>query len=99
MVWSMVTPLASPVTCQRKVDDWPIRMEVGSAVNWAITGAAGLAGGATGVGVSTAGVGGGGSGAFLLPQPAANAANRMAMEMAGIERLSNMNIASRSSRT
>jgi hypothetical protein len=33
-------------------------------------------------------------GRFLGPHPAANAASKIAREMAGIERLSNMNIAS-----
>jgi hypothetical protein len=94
-----VTLLVSPVTCQRKVDDWPIRMEVGSAENCATTGAAAAGAGATGVepppfGAGAAIGGGGAMGALLLLQPAANTVSEIARQMAGILCLSNMNIAS-----
>ena len=68
-------------------------MVVGSALNWATTGA--LAGGG-GLGCSTCGGGGGGGagGAFFL-HPAANIASESAIQMTVIFRLLNMNIVSR----
>jgi len=80
------------VTSQRKVEDWPRWMEVGSAVNWDTVGARG----GTGLGASGAGAGGGGGGgggAFFL-QPAANIASESAIQMTPIFRLLNMNFAS-----
>jgi len=92
IVWSMETLVTLPVTSQRKVEDWPRWMEVGSAVNWATVGALGAgAGGGTTTGAG--GGGGGGGGAFFL-QPAANIASESAIQMTPIFRLLNMNFAS-----
>ena len=88
MVWSMATLVASPVTCHRRVDDWPIRIEVGSVVNCAITGAAGFTTSALSGAVAGSGGGGGGIGAFLLPHPAANTASEIARKMVGLVRFS-----------
>jgi hypothetical protein len=102
MVWSMLTLETSPVTCQRKVDDWPIRIDVGSAENCATTGAAVAAPvppvppvGVVPEGVVLAtGGGGGGTGACFFPHPTAKLVSKTARQMAGILNLSNMKMAS-----
>lgn len=97
IVWSIDTPVTSPVTSHRSVEDCPRVTEVGSAVNWATTGALDVVVVVVVVGrsvVGPGGGGGGGGGAFFL-QPAANIASASAIEMTVIFRWSNMNIASR----
>src|ERR1022692_3798162 len=95
-VWSIDTPVTSPEISQRSVEDCPRWIEVGSAVNWATTGALPVRAGGSGVRSTTGagGGGGGGGGAFFL-QPAANIASTSAIEMTVIFRCLNMNIASR----
>jgi hypothetical protein len=70
--------VAWPVTSQRSVEDCPRWIDVGSAENCVMVGAAGGGGGpgATGAG---GGGGGGGAGAFFL-QPAAKSANASAKQ-------------------
>ncbi len=86
----METLVTLPVTSQRRVDDWPRWMELGSAVNCAIVGAGGGGGGGGGC---TGGGGGGGGGTFFL-HPPANIASETARQITVIFRLLNMNIAS-----
>jgi hypothetical protein len=93
MVWSIETLDTSPVTSQRRVEDWPRWMAVGSAVNWETTGAGLLGGGAGALSTGAGGGGGGGGGAFFL-QPAANIASENAIARTVILRFLNMNIAS-----
>ena len=68
-------------------------MEVGSALNWAIVGRAGLRRLGAGAVAGAGGGGGGGGGAFFL-QPAANIASESAIERTINFRLLNMNFAS-----
>jgi hypothetical protein len=82
----METPL-EPVTFQLSVEDWPRSIDVGSAENVAMAGAAG--GG--GAGTSTFGGGGGGGGGTFFLQPAANNASVRQRPTVLIFRLSNMN--------
>jgi hypothetical protein len=86
----MDTLVTSPETSQRNVEDWPRWIVLGSAVNEATVGAAGLGGG--GASGFAAG-GGGGGGAFFL-HPAANIASTIASATQLIFRLLNMNYAS-----
>jgi hypothetical protein len=87
--WLIETLLTLPETSQRKVDDWPRWMVLGSAEKEVIVGAAG--GGGAGAGAGAGAGGGGGAGAFFL-QPAANKASVMARAIPVIFRLLNMNI-------
>src|SRR5579883_2644529 len=99
MVWSMLTPETSPETCHRKVDDWPIWILVGSAVNCAITGAAAVlaGGGGGGVAVVFPALGRGGAGAtgeFFLWQPDTHSASEIARPIERIWNRLNMNLVS-----
>ncbi len=91
MAWSIETLVRSPDTSQRKVEDWPRWIEVGSAVNCEMVG--GLGAGGFVVSTGWGGGGGGGGGAFFL-QPAANIASASVIQMTVIFRLLNMNNAS-----
>jgi hypothetical protein len=62
-------------TDHRKVADWPRSIELGSAVNCAITGAA-AGGGGVGVDVDAEGGGGGAGGGVFFLHPTANKASR-----------------------
>src|SRR5215475_13400209 len=92
MALSIETLVTFPLTSQRKVEDWPRWIDVGSALNCDTVGAAG--GGGAGAGAGAGGGGGGGGGAFFL-QPAANIASESAIQMTVNFRLLNMNIASK----
>ena len=98
MVWSMLTPETSPVTCQRKVEDCPISMLVGSAENCVMTGAEEVAAAGGGVVAPVpafeGGGGGGGAGGCFLPQPAANNMKETARHMAEIWDRLNMKLLS-----
>lgn len=85
----METLVVSPAISQRKVEDWPRWMVLGSAVNWLTVGALG-AGAGLGVSTGCGGGGGGGGGAFFL-HPAANIASASAIPITVIFRLLNMN--------
>jgi hypothetical protein len=89
MDWSIETLVASPAISQRKVEDWPRWMVLGSAVNWLTVGALG-AGGA-GVGAGCTGGGGGGGGGAVFLHPAAHIASASAIPITVIFRLLNMN--------
>jgi hypothetical protein len=78
MPWSIEMVVAWPVTSQRSVEDCPRWIDVGSAENCVMLGAAGGGGGAVFVG-GAGGGGGGGAGAFFL-QPAAKSANASAKQ-------------------
>jgi len=83
--------VALPVTSQRNTEDSPRWIELGSAVNCAMCGAAGGAGAG-----SDGGIGGGGGvgvGGFFL-QPEANKISAIVRQMIEIVRILNMNIAS-----
>jgi hypothetical protein len=86
----METVATSPETSQRKVEDWPRWIDVGSAENWATVGALGVGGIVT---AGAGGGGGGGGGAFFL-HPAAKIASVTASQVTINFRLLNMNIAS-----
>jgi len=89
----MAMLLVCPATSHRRVEDWPRWIEVGSAENCVILGAAGAGGvGVTAVGAG-AGGGGGGGGTFFL-QPAAKTASITAIQMRVNFRVLNMNIVS-----
>jgi hypothetical protein len=89
--WLMETLETWPVTSQRNTADSPFWIELGSALNCAILGAAG--GG--GAGASTgAGGGGGGGGATFFLQPSAISNIEAAKQMIETFRLLNMYIAS-----
>jgi hypothetical protein len=89
----MAMLLVCPATSHRKVEDCPRWIEVGSAENCVIRGAAGAGGvGVTAVGAGGGG-GGGGGGTFFLP-PAANSVSITAIQMSVNFRVLNMNIVS-----
>src|SRR5882762_4117753 len=83
----MVTEVAS-VTDHRRVADCPRSIELGSAVNWAMTGALAVGGAVS----RTAGGGGGGgaaaTGAFFL-HPAANITSKTLNKIVALFRLLN----------
>jgi hypothetical protein len=80
-----------PVTSQRRVEDWPRWMFVGSALNCATDGAEG--GGGGGGGGVTTGAGAGGGATFFL-QPPAKMASDNASPITVNFRLLSMNILS-----
>jgi len=84
------TLVTLPETSQRKVEDWPRWIVLGSAEKEETIGAAGFGGG----GGSTFGAGGGGGGGAFFLQPAANIASVTARAIQVIFRLLNMNFAS-----
>jgi hypothetical protein len=86
----METLVTSPETSQRKVEDWPRWIVLGSAENEATVGAAAAGGG----GASGFGAGGGGGGGAFFLQPAANIASISARATQLIFRLLNMNFIS-----
>jgi hypothetical protein len=91
MALSIDTLVTFPLTSQRSVADCPRWIEVGSALNCATVGAAGLGGSTLAAGAG--GGGGGGGGAFFL-QPAANIAIDSAIQRTVNFRLYDMNYAS-----
>src|ERR1035437_5427785 len=83
----METLLVGPPTSHRSVMDCPCWIEVGSATNCTIMGAAG----GEGCGAGCTGGGGGGASGDCLLQPAANIASAMVRPAATIFRALNMN--------